>query len=280
MTTLYSSVLVLHALHDGALQPTQGHHALAAFYNLVEQVDPVLSAALHDADARKPFTLSQLNGLPAMRNGEVCLRAGHECWLRVTLAGDVMFETFIRHFMYGPSTSSGQALRPTIRLGEMQFGISAVFTSLGSHPWAGYTTAEELLCAARPDTQIALEFASPFSFSLGDGRFELMPRPELLFGGLARKWAQWCATPLPIALDETWLSRHVLVREWRIESRALRYARQVQVGSIGKLTFELFDADVPTACTLNALADFAFYAGIGRKTTQGMGQVRRMTDSG
>jgi hypothetical protein len=27
------------------------------------------------------------------------------------------------------------------------------------------------------------------------------------------------------------------------------------------------------------LADFAFYAGVGRLTTQGMGQARRLTDS-
>lgn len=269
MTTLYSSVLKLHALGDGALQPTQGHHALAAFYNLVEQVDPVLASALHDADARKPFTLSPLHGLPPQQHGEVHLRAGHECWLRVTLAGNVMFETFIHHMMYGST-------HPTIRLGELTFGVSAVLTSPGSHPWATYTTDDALLCQARADETLALEFASPFSFSLGNSRFELMPRPELLFGGLARKWAQWCDAPLPVPLDETWLSRNVLVREWRIESRAPRYGRQVQVGSQGTLTYQIFDADVPLACTLSALTDFAFYAGIGRKTTQGMGQIRRL----
>ncbi len=52
----------------------QGHQALAAFYDMVEQVDPELAAILHESNARKPFTLSQLNGLPAMRDGEVRLR--------------------------------------------------------------------------------------------------------------------------------------------------------------------------------------------------------------
>ena len=29
------------------------------------------------------------------------LQAGHECWLRVTLAGEQLFETFIRRFAEG-----------------------------------------------------------------------------------------------------------------------------------------------------------------------------------
>ncbi|MBI1800750.1 MAG: hypothetical protein HYR71_03875 [Chloroflexi bacterium] len=134
MTTLYSSVLRLHAIHDGALEPTQGHHAHAAFLHIVEQVDPILSQRLHDSNARKPFTLSPLRGLPPPRRGEVCLRAGDECWLRVTLAGERMFETFIQRFMQGE-------VRPTLRLGEAHFAVSAVLTTPGSHAWAGYTTA-------------------------------------------------------------------------------------------------------------------------------------------
>jgi CRISPR/Cas system endoribonuclease Cas6 (RAMP superfamily) len=37
-------------------------------------------------------------------------------------------------------------------------------------------------------------------------------------------------------------------------------------------------ADDPSIrCQLNALADLAFYAGVGMKTTMGMGQCRRGT---
>jgi CRISPR-associated endoribonuclease Cas6 len=34
--------------------------------------------------------------------------------------------------------------------------------------------------------------------------------------------------------------------------------------------------DGPLARAINVLADLAFYAGIGRKTTQGMGMARRL----
>ena len=268
-TPLFSSVIRLHALHDGLIPQTQGHFALAAFLDIVRQVDEDLAAVLHDANARKPFTLSQLNGLPRMRDGEARLRAGHECWLRVTLAGDALFGTFIQRFLRGDA-------RPTIRLGTMEFGVSAVLTTPGSHPWAGYTTAGQLLAEARAEDTIMLEFASPVGFSLGDNRMEIMHRPEMLFGGLLKKWEPWCSLPLPASFEREWLRENVLVSEWRVQSRMLRYGTQSQIGSEGTVMFRVFNSDAATLRALNALADFAFYAGVGRKTTQGMGQVRRL----
>jgi len=78
MTTLYSSLIRLYALHDGSIPQTQGHHSHAAFLNLVEQVDPDLSAVLRDANARKPFTLGPLRGLPEPRRGEIRLRVARQ----------------------------------------------------------------------------------------------------------------------------------------------------------------------------------------------------------
>lgn len=269
MPTLYASLIRLHALHDGHLPQTQGHQAHAAFLDLVRWVDPALAAALHAANARKPFTLSPLRGLPAPRNGEVQLRAGWECWLRVTLAGEALFGTFTRRFLLGEA-------RPTFRVGGVEFGVSEVLTTPGSHPWAGFTTAEALAAGARDEDTLALEFASPFGFSLGDNRVEIMPRAELLFGQLQKKWDEWCGLPLPARPERDWLREHVLVREWQVCSRMLRHGSRSLVGTEGTAVFQVFGADSPARRTLNALADFAFYAGAGHKTTQGMGQVRRL----
>jgi CRISPR-associated endoribonuclease Cas6 len=123
-----------------------------------------------------------------------------------------------------------------------------------------------------------LEFASPFSFSLGDQRIELMPRPELVFIGLHRKWQEWIGQTTPGQLSADWLREHVLVSQWELRSRAWRYGKQTQIGSEGRVTYRIFDADYDVQYTLSYLADFAFYAGVGRKTTQGMGQVRRVAD--
>lgn len=277
MTTLYSSVIQLRAARACVIPQTQGRFAYAAFLRLVEEADPFLAQVLHDSApgtaGNKPFTVSQLRGLPQAHDGEIRLRAGHEVWLRVTLAGDNLFQTFINGFLYGDA-------RPCIRLGEVTFDVLGVLNTPGSHPWAGYTTTEELR-QTKPQNSIGFEFAAPVSFSLGDNRVEMMPRPELLFSALHKKWGQWCGQELSRPLSRDWLRENVLVSDWQIHSRMLRYGAQAQVGSEGRVTFRVFgeeDDRHEARYLLNVLADFAFYAGVGRKTTQGMGQVRRVVE--
>ncbi len=275
MTTLYSSVIRLHALQSGSIPQTHGNLAHAAFLDLVRQVAPELAQALHDRNAPQPFTLSQLHGLPEPQRGEIHLREGLECWLRVTLAGEAMFGVLAQWLLHAHAQA-----RPTIRLGAVTFGVAEALTTPGSHPWAGYVAAEELAASTRADDTIAFEFASPFGFGLGNQRVEIMPRSDLLFGGLHNKWQQWCGLPLPALgereWDYKWLRENVLVSEWQMQSQMLRLGKSLQVGSVGSVVFKLFEPDAEIRRALNVLADFAFFAGVGRKTAQGMGQVRRI----
>lgn len=275
MPTLYSSVIRLYVLQAGAIPQTHGNLAHAAFLDLTRQVAPELAQVLHDRDAPQPFTLSPLNGLPEPQGGEFRLRQGFECWLRVTLAGEMMFKVLIEWLLRTHAHT-----QPTLRLGAVTFGVAEVLTTPGSHPWAGYADAAELATRARADDTLAFEFATPFGFSLGQNRIEIMPRADLLFGGLHKKWQQWSRLPLPgigdQELDYKWLRESVLVSEWQMQSRMLRMGQRLQIGSVGTVQFKLFERDAAIRRALNALADFAFYAGVGRKTAQGMGQVRRL----
>jgi CRISPR-associated endoribonuclease Cas6 len=267
---LYSCVVKLTATRDAVLPQTHGDHAHAAFLGIVRATDPELAQALHDSGARKPFTVSPLRGLPEPVNGQVRVRAGWECWLRITLISESMFAAFIRRFMLGDA-------RPTLWIDPGEFAVTEVLTTPGSHPWAGYTTAQSLMESASDQDTVALEFASPFAFSLGERRTEVLPRSDLLFDGLARKWQQWCGLPLP-ELDRKWLLENVLVADCKLHSRMLRFKRNWQIGAVGQVKFRIF-GDAPQARrALNALANFAFYGGVGGKTTQGMGQVRRLVE--
>jgi CRISPR-associated endoribonuclease Cas6 len=275
--TLYSCVVKLTATRDATLPQTHGDHAHAAFLSIVRATDPDLAQLLHDSGARKPFTVSPLRGLrkgdPSWSpDGQVRVKAGWDCWLRITLISEPMFAAFIRRFMLGDA-------RPTLWIDPAEFAVTEVLTTPGSHPWAGYTTAQALMESAPRFAQdsVALEFASPFAFSLGKHQVEIMPRPELVFGTLAAKWKQWCGLPLPV-LEREWLKENVLVAEWRMQSRMLRYRTGWQVGSVGSVRFRVFNADAAIHRALNGLAGFAFYAGVGHKTTQGMGQVRHLVE--
>ncbi len=176
--------------------------------------------------------------------------------------------------------------------------------------WAGYATYEGLAAHAcvldLSSTQartVGLEFHSPTAFSDGQQpwgkRMHLFPDPDRVFDRLARVWNVWA--PAELALDVPAVREYA--RDWvavsthALETRTLHFDRHAQVGFVGRCTYELMDlpraadrrpasgqaetvlahtvgAALTPARALHLLAAFAFYAGIGQKTTMGMGQAR------
>jgi len=303
--TLYACVLKLHPTTPALIPATQGHHAHAAFFDIVRAIDPTLAEALHQSGERKPFTISPLIlPTPARSRRETATgsrpalpprrtAAGSEVWvhpdqtgeLRFTILHEELFQTFIRRFLLGDD-------RPTIRLGGADFLVSEVLTTPGSHPWAGYTTAQQLYdrwrstpLAAKnnPGHYFHIQFASPTAWSLGGKwgkRMEVLPSPRAFFGGLAATWNTWFADILSLdtRLIRDYAAEAVVVSQIeQLTTHVYQYQRYLQVGVTGNLTYELLDyANESLAMALNLLADFAFYAGCGYKTTMGMGQVRRV----
>ncbi|MCP4421959.1 MAG: hypothetical protein GY805_35545, partial [Chloroflexi bacterium] len=90
---LYALIIRLITTKNGRIQATQGHLAHAAFLNILRQVDPAVSEAIHELHGRKPFTVSPLEGFGKPRKGQIQLKAGQEGWLRVTLLDPVLFQT-------------------------------------------------------------------------------------------------------------------------------------------------------------------------------------------
>ena len=266
MPTLYASIIRLYALHDGALEHDAGQWANAAFYALIEQVDPPLAGALHDWNGRKPFTISSLNGLPQVKNGPLRLRAGHACWLRVTALDESVFQSFVQSFLRGGA-------RPQIQLGPLAFGVSEVLTTPGSHPWAGFDDALALVENAEDSERLALEFASPTAFNVGSGHYALFPEPPLVFGSLATRWRDLVYPEMEVAWIEE-IACRVRVSDYRLQTENLQWKGRRQKGFGGRCTYDLSEIAAGERSLLCGLADFAFYAGVGGKTTQGMGQCR------
>ena len=292
---LYSSVIKLINLHAVAIPTPGGQHGHAAFLDIVRAVDPALSQRLHDTrgkGARQPFTVSPLMELPknmghagkqeiasspkngsSQRHGksEIYLRAGWECWMRVTILDEALFGVFIEHFLNGPA-------RPQVRLGDAHFLVSEILTTPGSHPWAGCTTLAELqtrLDVPAPQ-KFAFELHTPTSFKMQDEQVETVPYPKLVFGNLAAAWRALTGEDQVRAV-ETYAEKHLRLVLHRIERKALMLHNHPQLGAVGKVEYEHLDAeDTLLARALNLLADLAFYSGLGRKTPQGMGMVRRV----
>jgi CRISPR-associated endoribonuclease Cas6 len=265
--------------------------------------------------------------------GQVTVRRGHQAWLRFTLLGSELFTTFTRHFLSpptpSPSQGEGRAENPPsptrggaggevppsptrggaggevlpsptrggaggeVRIGNLDFAITEILTTPGSHPWAGYTSLSELYRrwqspAAVGDAsarKIALEFASPTVFSRssdkdGMGKFmEPFPAPAMFFGSVAAMWNDHMPAPLslPKQAIRQYAEETVVVGLYKMESQMFRYWGRPQIGATGKMIYLLKDKDNHAMIrALNMLADFAFYSGTGYKTTMGMGQCRRI----
>ena len=278
---LYSLVLTLTPTAEVTLGATVGHQAHAAFLRTIQQVDPSLSEALHaPAVPVRPFTVSPLLGVSQPRNGSFNLSPGQEYFLRFTLLDSAIYERFMARVLQGDG-------RPVLTLGRASLLLKEIRTTPGSHPWAGYTSWAHLVASAQPLTEITLEFASPTAFSFGQKawgkKVVILPQPELVFGSLARAWNYLAPPPLQVdrATLETYLEEDVVVKRMdNLRTQMLHFQKSPQVGFLGEVTFGLLGEDNAARAQLNALADFAFYAGVGMKTTMGMGQCRRVEKTG
>ena len=272
-TALRALVLDLTALDDGVLPVLAGELAHAAFYAIVQSVDPALSQQMHDAQGRSAFALSPLYVYwRSPYDRKVKVSAGQPGWLRICLLDDRLFEVFQEHLL-------GRAL-PTIRLGEVRLAITHVYGAPGSHPWCGFTTLDELRRVHATPTHWALEFASPTAIRWGEAdnqarRIEIFPQPRMAVAGLRSRWDKLTGDAWGREFEE-WAERNVIVgtvRRWQMES--FTYQRQRYRGGLGALEYHVLDASrAEQVAHFNRLLHLAFYTGIGYKTTMGLGQMR------
>src|SRR5262249_34719514 len=114
-----------------------------------------------------------------------------------------------------------------------------------------------------------------------------LPLPELLFGSLLRNWNQFASGAFVEAtLLKEICAHHLELTHHRITSQLARlvfprddgtYRTTTFPGFVGSCSFRLVELhDRSIIKTLNALADFACYSGVGAKTTMGFGVARRV----
>jgi CRISPR-associated endoribonuclease Cas6 len=273
--TLHATVIKMMPREATTVRATQGHQAHAAFLHTIRAVDPDLSTALHDtASGSRPFTLSNLRGARRV-HGKLHLSPQDDLWLRLTVLHPRIQRLFMGRFLAG---SGG----PTMRLGHATLSVHAVIATPEGHPWSGYTTWQELVTTARPEPEITLAFVAPTAFSFGQQpwgkKVVVLPQPDLVFDSLARTWNAYAPPHLQMERDalHAYLDNHTVIKRIdTLRTHMLRFKRSMQVGFTGRVTYGLMADNEIARVQLNALADAAFYLGVGYKTTMGLGQCRR-----
>ncbi len=272
---LYATVVRMIAQHDGRIAATHGDQAHGAFLNIIGATAPELAGNLHTGGSYQPFTVSPLRGLSQPVNGYISVGAGQEVWLRFTLLDSALFEPLAAHFLHG-------GVRPRVRIGGMVFEVIEVLSTRGSHPRAGYVTVGDLLARWREHPgpvpqEVTLHFVTPTAIRVGKWpggkkRFLLCPKPERVWYGLRRNWERFGGESPGKAYND-WVEEYVGIVAYRLHTRMLEFSRHSQVGFVGWVTFRAESRDREAMALWRALADFAFYAGVGTKRTMGMGQV-------
>jgi CRISPR-associated endoribonuclease Cas6 len=272
--------LVLNLLPQSPIPPQflTGRHLHALFLNLVSSVDRELGDRLHDSCADKAFTISplQLNFNHTNRNkvSEHTLQWEHEkpiptgtaCWWRISLLDDTLFGKLAQLWL---NLNPDQPWH----LGPADLYITSILgTPHSAQPWANATTYTQLYeQASDSQRQIALSFCTPTNFR--QGHFDTaLPTRECIFNSLLQRWNKYSGISLEPNLTEV-----IFPSFFYIRTAIAADSRSKFIGCIGEINYRILGNIEPTIIKqINTLADFAFYCGAGRKTTMGMGMVRRL----
>ncbi|MBE9182542.1 CRISPR-associated endoribonuclease Cas6 [Oculatella sp. LEGE 06141] len=246
-----------------------GRHLHALFLDLVKSVDPELATTLHQQQTEKAFTLSPLQVSTPKDSlqwqHDRSIPAGTPCWWRISLLDDELFGKLMHLWL---SLSPSQAWH--LGAAELQV-VSVLGTPQAIQPWATFSTYSQMVeQASTEERQIHLQCCTPTAFR--QTKYDCaLPTKEFVFHSLLRRWNRY--SPIPIAdavLEPIYPSFFDIRTEIAIDSRSKF------IGCVGNITFQILGEVEPlTVQQINALADFAIYAGVGRKTPMGMGMVRR-----
>ena len=272
--------LVLNLLPASPIPPQflAGRHLHALFLTLVSSVDKELGSYLHDQKTEKAFTLSPLQvpqmGHSKIRGGNHTLQwehkqaipAGMPCWWRISLLDDTLFSNLTQLWLN---------LNPAHpwHLGPADLKITSILgTPQSTQPWANFCTYERLYeQASDSDRQISFAFCTPTTFRQREYDSAL-PTRDSVFNSLLKRWKTYSNIEIIETINEA-----IFPSFFDIRTEIIAEQRSKFIGCIGNITYRILtDVEPIIIKQINALADFAIYSGIGRKTPMGMGMVRRL----
>lgn len=264
---LLSAVILLRAQEATALPSYLGKAAHAFFLKLIASADATVGARLHGDSGPKPFTVSDLMGLPRTR-GRVRTIAGQTCFLRFTGYANDLSNLLTQKVL--PS------LPTEVPLANGRFAVEEVFLESTAHPLSGQASYEELverhlLQKKRSPLRVRLYFASPTTFRSG-GRNVPLPLPGLVFGSLVERWNAFSSITISPEVRQ-YAEECLAISQCQLRTHTVDVASGKQVGFTGSCSYVAVRADSYWLRVVDLLAAFAFYAGVGYKTTMGFGQT-------
>jgi CRISPR-associated endoribonuclease Cas6 len=269
--SLILNILPLAPIPPGYLT---GRHLHALFLTLVSSVDKQLGDYLHDAAAQKSFTLSPLQTKKCPFKKHHSLKWEHAepisehtlCWWRISLLDDTLFSK-LTHLWLNINPSKPWHLGPADLLIANILGTPQL-----DQPWANACTYSQLYDrASETNRLIAFSFATPTAFR--QGKFDsVIPTRESVFNSLLSRWNKYSGIEISQQIQDALFASFV-----NIKTEVVNNYHSSFIGIVGEVSYRIMgDVEPLVIKQINALADFALYCGIGRKTPMGMGMTRRI----
>jgi CRISPR-associated endoribonuclease Cas6 len=266
---LLSTVFVLRPVEDCWVPMTLGKAIHACVMQMVRRIEPALSERLHGVARHKPFTISPLQGPFELRGQRFYLKHDREYWLRITSLEPELSHLFLTFEDHPPRF---------LNLLEATFTVTQVSSQPRDHSWAQRSTYAELhnlLQKHEAAPKVCLLFASPTAFR-SQGQTVLLPLPRLVLSSLWERWQHYA----PYQLDVSWLDELIAgvdISRYKLKTQMMDFRSYRQLGFIGECEFGARrDVSEEGLSLLRMLIEFALFAGVGYKTTMGLGQTRRV----
>jgi CRISPR-associated endoribonuclease Cas6 len=130
-----------------------------------------------------------------------------------------------------------------------------------------------------PPRALTLEFVSPTMFRQGEKKPMPFPMPEMVFGSLLDHWNASSFVPTTLPEEARKYAKECLqLGRFDLQSRVLKMYGETFRGFVGRVRFQTTNYDRYWMSIMTMLAQYANYAGVGAKTTMGLGQCYLLPD--
>ena len=264
---LASFVISIRIDRDLPLPGLGGEVLHGIFFETLRAYSPAFAEHLHTLKGEKPFSISGVLTDHPKRDGRIHIAANTRAEFRISLLTDEVIEHALAAL--GALATHGTPLR----LGPASARIEEIAFQPGMHPQVHSSSYPALLQHASEEARVTLQFLSPTSFRAGDVQ-DILPKPERVFGSLFNAWQAFS----PITLDPTLADAFAMLRvsDYELRTELIHFTRYKIIGFKGRVAYTCpRGADATVRRAINALADFSCFAGVGYKTTMGLGQPTR-----
>lgn len=258
-TSLYALVIQLGAASEKIIPATLGQSVHTQVMNWLSVADPQTAEIIHRSQV-SPFSLSGLMGYRRQHKTKL----GDDFVFRICLLDGNLIDLLLKGLE--------QCAHELLYLDNCPFVIRNIYTLPGTHPLVDTSDYFQLTNVDQISEEITLKFLSPTSFKQKQ-EIQSFPLPELVFGSLLRRWNFFAPPELRFPFIE-WKS---VVSGYELQTCALKLETSTEIGAKGWVRYRFRDPEQAKIAVI--LANFASFAGVGRKTTMGMGQACLMENN-